>query len=510
MPSLGIVAAGHPATAEAAELVLREGGNAFDAVLAGHWTACVAEPVLASLGGGGFLLAAPADAPPRVFDFFVQTPRRKRPTAELDFRPIAADFGTARQEFHIGLGAVATPGNVAGLFAAHRELGRVPMRSLVQPAIDLARRGVRLDTLQAYVLRVVAPIYLASEAARAVYAAPHAPHRVRGKGERLRQPEQADTIEALAREGPGLFYRGEIGAALARLCSEGGGHLEQDDLGAYRVAQRPPLRLGHRGARVLLTPPPSSGGVLIAFGLRLLEALTRVPFGSAAHLRRLAQVMALTSRARLEAAADAASLDLLAPELLARYRRELRGRPAAPHGTTHLSVIDRHGNTAALTLSNGEGCGSMIPGTGIMLNNMLGEEDLNPGGFHRWAPDRRMSSMMCPALVLHPDGARTALGSGGSNRIRTALLQVLSNLLDFRMDPDTAVASPRLHLERDHLNVEPGFGAEGLRALLSDYPEHTLWKAPNLFFGGVHVARHGTAGFSGGGDARRGGVVRIL
>lgn len=228
----GAVAAGHPLTANAARVVLDAGGNAYDAVLAAMCAASVVEPVLSSLAGGGFLLAFPGDGKPRLYDFFVQTPRRKRPPDEIDFRPIIADFGTAQQEFHIGLGSIATPGTVRGLFEIHRELGSLPMRDIVEPAIAAARDGVAINRLQAYIFGVVAPIYLATHDARRIYASPNDATRLYGEGEVLRQPELADALDAIAREGERLFYEGEIAAALTGACETGGGHLGADDLRA--------------------------------------------------------------------------------------------------------------------------------------------------------------------------------------------------------------------------------------------------------------------------------------
>ncbi len=508
---LGAVAAGHPRTAEAAAEMLRNGGNAFDAVLAGLCAACVAEPVLCSLGGGGFLLGWQADrGQAAVTDFFAHTPRRKRPPDELDFFPIVADFGTAQQEFHIGLGAIATPGVVRGLFDIHRRLGRLPMTEIVAPAVDFARGGVTLDRLQAYIFRIVAPIYTATPEAQAIYGAGRPRGELLGEGDTLRQPALADTLEALAREGDALFYEGEIARAIAGQCAAGGGHLTRDDLRHYRAVQRPPLGVAYRDAQFHTNPPPASGGILIAFALDLLRAvhLREWPPGSHGRLQLLAEVMAETNRARVEAHA-AGGLDesgLLSPRLLARYRAEIRGRAAGLRGTTHISVADRAGNLAALTVSNGEGCGRMVPGTGIMLNNMLGEEDLNPGGFHRWKPDERLTSMMAPSLLSWPDGRRVALGSGGSNRIRSAILQVVSHLVDDRLPLPEAVAAPRIHFERGRLSVEGGFAPAVIEALQAAYPQHQLWPERNLFFGGVHAVQYEDGRFHGAGDPRRGGV----
>ncbi len=250
--SKGIIAAGHGATAGAARVILDEGGNAFDAALAALLAACVAEPILTSLGGGGFLLARPAagdrGGETVIYDFFAQTPKKRR--LEADFFPITADFGTAQQEFHIGMGSIATPGTVKGLFAVHRDLGSMPLARIVEPALALARGGLVLNGLQAYIFGVVGAIYTANAACRDVFASRHDPARPIGEGETLVMPQLADSIEALAREGEDLFYLGEIGQRIVADCGAGGGHLTVRDLADYRVRKRAPLCLDYRDARL--------------------------------------------------------------------------------------------------------------------------------------------------------------------------------------------------------------------------------------------------------------------
>lgn len=508
MSAKGAVAAGHPQTAEAAALILEGGGNAFDAALAALCMACVAEPVLASLGGGGFLAARTAAGEVRICDFFVQTPRRKRALDEIEFFPVVADFGTVQQEFHVGLGSLATPGTVRGLFDVHRVLGSVPMRRIVEPAAAVARDGVRLDRLQAYVFSVVAPIYWATAEARALYASPADPHRLVGEGDVMRQPELADALETLSIEGDRLFYDGEMARALVALCECQGGQLGAADLAGYRTCMRAPLRRDYRNARLYLNPPPSSGGLLIAFALALLaeQDLGPSPFGSPGYLPTLARVMEQTNLVRSAGSTDERLLD---DAWVARYRQAVIGRPLATRGTTQISVLDAQGNAASLTLSNGEGCGQVLPGTGIMLNNMLGEEDLNPEGFHRWREDVRVSSMMAPTLAEHA-GRLIALGSGGSNRLRTAILQTLVNLVDFDMTPDAAVAAPRIHVEGARIDIEPGFAADAVGQLVAEWPDHRLWDELNLFFGGTHTVVFDGRHFTGAGDPRRGGLLQIV
>lgn len=152
----------------------------------------------------------------------------------------------------------------------------------------------------------------------------------------------------------------------------------------------------------------------------------------------------------------------------------------------------------------------MVPGTGFMLNNMLGEEDLQPGGFQRWPLAQRLTSMMAPTLVEEPDGTTTVLGSGGSNRIRSALVQVLGGLLEEGLSLESAIASPRIHVEGDTLEVEGGFAPSVLAELLDEWPSHRIWDGMNLFFGGVHAVRKGPGVLEAGGDPRRGGVSALV
>lgn len=498
----GAVAAGHPLTAEAACEAYERGGNAFDAAIAALAAACVVEPVLTSLGGGGFLLARPEGQPPRLYDFFVQTPRRKRAVEEIEFYPIVADFGTAQQEFHIGAGAIATPGTVRGMVQCQHLLGRLPLQEVLAPSIRYASDGVEINPLQAYIFRIVAPIYEATAEAAAHYDR----DALQNQGRIFRQPDLADTLSWIAEEGDGPLYAGEIGDRLIRLGAEHGGQLTKDDLRAYQVVTRQPLQHRYRGYDVATNPPPSAGGLLINFALELLDPIDIAArsFGHEDHVRALSEIMAQTNLARRQGVLNDPAAH---PRLLEICREALRGHPLNSRGTTHISTIDAAGNAASLTLSNGEGSGRMLPGSGIMLNNMLGEEDLNPGGFHRWQPDVRVGSMMAPTLA---EDARhlIAIGSGGSNRLRTAILQTLSNLIDFGMTPETAVNAPRIHVEHDHLDIEPGLSAPALAALTNRFPAHRLWSDHNLFFGGTHTVCWDGRRFSGAGDPRRGGVFR--
>ncbi|MGD9668637.1 MAG: gamma-glutamyltransferase family protein [Hyphomicrobiaceae bacterium] len=498
----GIVAAGHQATASAAAEVLRAGGNAFDAAIAGLFAACVAEPVLASPGGGGFLMSHdPGSGPDRLYDFFVDTPLTKLPDVDADFFAVEVDFGPATQEFHIGLGATATPGFVPGLYAVHRDHGSLPMADLLAPAARIARNGVEVNAFQAYLFSIAAPIYTHQPESAAIFAPQGTPLRL---GEALRNPALAETFDLLARNGVSLFLEGEVGQEIVRQSAAQGGHISADDLVAYRVAERSPLEIGYKSANLLLNPPPAASGALIAFSLRLLESLTgsRMP----EHVE-LAEAMAATNMARHRQAA--LYRHLLDADVLEEYLTGIAEHTAAHRGTTHISVIDREGRAAAATVSNGEGNGFLVGPFGFMLNNMLGEEDLNPGGFGLWQAGQRMSSMMAPTIIRTAEGRLIALGSGGSNRIRTAVLQVAVNVIDRAMDLADAVNAPRLHLEKcGTLSYEEQIGADAAAALRRRFAQARGWPEPNMFFGGVHAVALGSDGImSGVGDPRRAGTV---
>ncbi len=504
--SKGVVAAGHELTARAAAEILQDGGNAFDAALAGVFMTFVAEAVFSSPGGGGFLMARRANKDSAsLFDFFAETPLKRRPASEINFYPIDADFGPARQEFHIGLGSSATPGVVPGLSAIHEALCTLPMKRLVEPAVRAARQGFPLTDFQAYLFTVIAPILTASESVARIFAAGGKPMQA---GATFRNEELADTLEWLAEDGARLFIDGDVGQAIIAQSREQGGYLTHDDLKRYRVELREPLYWRHAGATVALNPPPAASGALIAYGLAYLEALAE--HGGGLDALALRAAMEATNQAR--ATHGEALGARLAGGVLAKELRQAARHPAAYRGTTHVSAIDAEGNAAAISLSNGEGNGFIVGKFGFMLNNMLGEEDLAAGALGDWRPGMRLSSMMAPTIILQKDGTVTALGTGGSNRIRTAILQVAVNLLDRGMSLEQAVDAPRLHVERDgKTSFEPGFAEQEERALLALGESVHAWPERNLFFGGVHAARrHPKGDVEGAGDPRRQGAALVV
>jgi gamma-glutamyltranspeptidase/glutathione hydrolase len=482
-PDPALVAAGHPATAAAAADVLRAGGNAFDAAVAAGFAAAVAEPLLTGLGGGGFLLARTATGEAEVHDFFVDTPGRglgSVPTPH--FLPVTINFPGSAQDFNVGRGSAAVPGTLAGYLEIHARLGRLPITDVVAPAVELAEGGITLDRFQASVFELLWPIVSRSEEGSRWYGRDGGPRRA---GDTVRNPELGAFMAAVARDPEVGFYSGSRAARIEADMAAGDGLITAADLAAYRVEVRVPLTVRFRDRTVLTNPPPAFGGTLVALGLELMGERP------------------LRSGAAAEWAATAGCLVEL--EQL-RQAGQVLQRLRSTGGTTHVSVADADGNVAAMTTSNGENSGYVVPGTGVMLNNMLGEDDLHPDGFHGAPPGERVSSMMSPMVVLRDGEVEAVLGSGGSKRIRSALVQVVAGLVDDGLDAPGAVERPRLHWDGEVLQLEPGFDDEVVRALAASWPVNR-WDERNLYFGGPHLVRPGV---DAAGDPRRGGATAIV
>jgi len=456
----GAVAAGHAVTARTAADVLAAGGNAFDAAVAAMGAACVAEPVLASPGGGGFVMALESGAEtPILVDFFGHTPGRAPDPEGTEFVSVFADFGTALQEFHIGHGASAVPGFLPGMAAVHERYCSIPLADLLAPAVAAARDGIEITPFQAHLSEVVRPILVYSESVRAVFAPGG---RLPVAGDRFANPGLGDLLEAFAAGGLDFWLADGVAPVLAAQAELG--HLGADDIAGYRVETRIPIAATVGTAKAYLNPPPSAGGSMVAAMLHILAHETLDDAGA----------MALADEAWLTHGGDPVRL---LDALGIAWSGGHNGPPGAPatRGTTHVSVIDADGNAVAATVTNGEGNGHVAGDFGFMANNLLGEADLMPRGFHEWAPNTRLASMMSPTILRGDDGAVTVLGTGGSNRIRSAVFQTLVRLGLDGLAPAEAVASPRMHVESGHLDFED-LVDETLRARLTDaFSDRLAW-----------------------------------
>jgi len=467
---MGAVAAGHPLTVNAAAEMLRMGGNAFDAVLAAGFASVVTEPALSGLGGGGFMLASKNQGKREVlYDFFVDVPGKGRDESrEPCLIPIEIRFPATVQVFHIGEGSVAVPGLLHGFREIHRDLCSFGLDRIVSPVLGYLERGVELTPLQAGLLRTLREILGYTDYGKEIFD----PDR-----DRLYNPLLRDFLSVLSWDGWFEWLHDAV-REFEQTADQKGGVLTAEDIMTYRVHKRDPLRIPYREYTILTNPPPSFGGILLEVAFEYLRTV---------NLRGMSGTEKLLSR-------------VSAMERMHR-KKSLAG------GTTHISVVDEEGNAASMTLSNGSNSGCFLGNTGIMLNNMMGEDDLHPGGFYTMPCGERVPSMMSPTIIKKGNEISGVLGSGGSKRIRTAMMQVMMNLIDEGMNIHDAVESPRLHLDDEGiLQVEPGYSEEFLQAL-SEYYEVNVWKEKDIYFGGVHIV---TGDLRGWGDSRRGGVFELV
>lgn len=481
------VAAGSTGAVQAAAQILRTGGNAADAAIGAAFAATVCEPGLASLAGGGFLTVRAARGADVVHDFFVNAPGlgRSGHATQPSLDTVTISFGGAEQVFHAGLGSLAVPGTLDGLLHAHARHGRLDIADVVSPARRLAAEGWTVDQTQHSVFVLLEEILRLSEECWALYSVDERPPPV---GAVLTNAALARTLDRIANGAVRRFADIDGVGDLLDVVASAGGALNALDLAEYSPAERDPLRASHRGAVLSTNPAPSFGGPILAEATRLLGEQGPVaanPDGAARFIEAL--------RGATE-----------------REKQLRRNAPVAVKGTTHVSVVDADGSLASLTQSNGSSSGVMVPGSGVQVNNVMGEEDLHPAGLHTAVPGSRIGSMMAPSLLDLPDGRVVALGSGGSERIRSAMLSVLVGFVDRAEHADGAVESPRVHWDGSGVQAEPPLATDVADALARLGPV-TRWPDKHLYFGGTHVVvRYPDGHVEAHGDSRRGGASAVI
>ena len=476
-PGSAAIAAGSAATARAGAAILRAGGNAIDAIVGAALAAAVSEPGLSSLGGGGFCLHRDPSGRIELLDFFVDAPgqdARTPVTPVVD--TITVQFPETTQVFHAGWGSVAVPGAFAGYLALHGAHGRLPLREVAAPAIALAMHGTAVEPVTALDLTLVGAALGCTSESRALVFEGDRPKVV---GELLANPAYAQLLVELV-DGT---LRGPTDPRYTEPLVSGmqafGGVVTMSDLLRYQPVVRPPLVSERAGVTVITNSPPSFGGSIV------METLADLPHRPS-WLSVIEALNAHTDR-----------------------HRNTPGQQAK--GTTHVSVVDGDGRIALMTMSIGTGAGVVVPGWGVQLNNMAGEEDLNPLGFHALAPGTRMGSMMAPTLLVDSDGAVTGFGTGGSERIRSTTTAMVLRLIDEGCSLADAVDAPRVHPAPDGtVQCEPGLCPDALSDIDAAY-DVTRWQTKDFYFGGVHsVRRNADGSVVAVGDGRRGGSVEIV
>lgn len=503
------LAAPNELAADAGARLAAEGGNAVDAAIGAALVAMVTEPGICALAGGAYLTVRPPSGPAETVDANVTMPgrgldagARGRGTFEIH-----TEYGGG-VDITIGHGSVAVPGTPAGLALAHERHGRLPWRTVVQPAVDATRQGFPMGAASTYYLEYVhedlfgwhAPSHAAVHDAAGVLIP---------TGGTVVIDDLADTLERLGVEGAGSFYEGEIGARIVADVRANDGLLTAADLAAYRPVVRSALETDFRSWTVATNPAPAIGGVTLTAMLRLLEDVPSAGW-SDTELRRLVHVQDTVLSHRVEVLDRAEDRERAAAELLEMVEAgdvDLGRRSAS---TINISAVDSDGAAIAVTASAGYGSGVMPPGTGLWLNNCLGEPELNRRGLHAWEPGDRLPSNMAPTVASRPDGAVLAIGSPGADRITTAILQTLLAHVNGGKDLPAAIAAPRVHV-RHHPDgrVREVGHEEDLEMPDLDLPVRSYHRHA-MFFGGVTAARRSAGGeLEAAADPRRGGATRI-
>lgn len=494
MRSRAAVAAPSPAAVAAATDIVLAGGNAVDAAIAATVVAMVTEPGVVSPLGGAFVAVSAPQQAPVVVDGNVEMPGRGAAPERFGagMREVTTEYGGGLT-MHVGHGSVATPGAFAALGRAHREFGRAPWAEVLAPAVDVCRQGYRLGSASgSYLALTGGSVFSWDAQTRAALSRDDgSPVRV---GDVLTSPDLAATIELLGRQGADCLYTGELAGLLVRDMDERGGLVTAEDLRSYRARVRPGLQVELGGWALSTNPPPAIGGAVLAAMLRLVADLPdRHGQGLAAQVEVQRAVLGYR-HAHLDRAPD---LERAGRELLVAVAELGAAGLSSSASTAHVSAVDSDGLACAVTASSGYGSGATVPGTGMLLNNALGEPELNRRGLHALAPGTRLASNMAPTTARSVDGAVLAVGTPGADRITTALLQVLQA---FCLDGATlqeAIDAPRLHVR-----VQPGAvvveheadlcgaaeAASGLGLAAREHPPR------HMYFGGVGAALLGRDG----------------
>ncbi len=522
------VAAPNQAAADAGARLAARGGNAVDAALAATLVTCVNEPGMVTLGGGAFVTVAVPGRRAVTVDGYVEMPGRGLP-------PEAFGRGTTELFTHygggtamtIGAGSVATPGLLAAVEEAHRRYGGLPWPAVVEPAAEVARQGFVLSTPCDYFFaHVREDVFGHDPATRA--ALYHADGRPVRAGESMVIPDLADFLDRVRAEGAAALTIGPAADALVELMVSGGGLITHADLAGYAAVVRPaaPIEVGS-GWTFLTNPPPAIGGPVLAALLVLLEAGAAEPaepWPSLLDLVRVTRAVLAFRASDLDVGED---LVTAGQGLLDAVRREGLRWVGSP-STAHVSAVDDLGAACAVTASCGYGSGITVPGTGVWLNNCLGEHELNVAGLHALAPGRRLASNMAPTVARRRDGTVLAIGSPGADRITTALAQVISRLCRHSrtgapLDGEVlraAIAAPRLHISRDlgggevlHHEADLSVAALDAPAARAEFGGLTRREhhAASMYFGGVAAALRCVDGtLVAAADPRRDGATALV
>jgi gamma-glutamyltranspeptidase / glutathione hydrolase len=504
-------AAGTPYAAEAAAETYRAGGNAADAAVAAAAAVSVTEPLMSSVGGGGFALVRSPSGRAELIDYYDVMPGKGLPASAFGAggapQTMILKYGAGVRSI-VGGASSAVPGSFRGWEKLLERHGLLGLKETLAPAIRLAREGFNLCRTSGLWFQVADEVLRLTDETRKHF---YKDDRVYLEGEVVRFPELADTLQAAGEGGARLFYEGGLARTISAYMLEMGGIITEEDLADYEAVVREPMSVSYGAGAMYTNGPPSAGGPTLAQMLKVVSAYDLVAMPDEEYARLLAGAMKLALEDRDTAYLDGArnrevAERLTGEEYAAEQRRRIFSSFGSPH-TTHLSCVDGDGLAVSITASMGYGSGLVVPGTGIPMNNTLGEPELNPKGFHALTPGERLISNMSPTVVSSEEGGLISLGSPGASRIPTAILQTVINVVDFGMSLEEAVLAARFHAEDDLFAYEAG----ARTADLDDYERVLSYETPNMFFGGVNAVRRTPGGrFEAAADPRRSGGTSFV
>lgn len=492
--------------ADAAQEIAILGGNAVDCALAAALFSINTEPGVCALAGSAFITIWSAGADPVTIDGNVAVPGRGLAEEQRGHGAVEVTlaYGGGITTL-VGPGSIAVPGTLAAMQHAWERYGNASWADIFAPTIRACREGFRLSGACRYYLGYSGDsIFNRSPDGHG--ALHHADGSLLDVGETVVVPHLADTLAAIATEGARIFYEGEIAAAIARHCEEGRGMLTLDDLKNYRAIERSPIRTEVGGWSIASNPPPAVGGSMLAAMLLACSDLSgnRWSRENIAQLVNAQRACLEFRRRNLDLADDVQSEVERLLQTARNGRLQSRWTSAS---TVHTSVVDIDGNGCAITASSGYGSGEMPAGTGLWLNNCLGEIELNRRGLDAGPTGSRLPSNMAPS-VARGDGAVLAAGSPGADRITTALQQFLINYLLLEMPLADAIAHPRVHIDTSgdslRLMSEPGLDLPDFDLPVTVFPDLAM------YFGGVGAALcDPELGLQAAADPRREGGVFV-
>ena len=518
----GIVAAAHPLAAQVGAEILQQGGNAIDAAVATAFTLNVVEPNASGLGGGGFMVIRFADTgETAIIDYREVAPL----AATEDMYELDADGNVVDNANSRGYRAVAVPGQVAGLFLALEKYGTIDLAKALEKPIEYAEKGFEVSEGLSGIIADNFDKINAFPASAALYLKDGLPLEA---GEILVNTDLANTLRLIAEEGPDVIYNGPIGEAIAADMKANGGLITMEDFVAYKPAIREPVVGKYRDYEIVSMSPPSSGGTHIIQILNILEGfdLGTMEHNSAEHIHLMAEAMKRAYADRSKYMADPDFADIPLTGLLSKdYATHLResidpeaassdvspGNPAAYEGasTTHVSIMDKEGNIVSLTqtIECFFGSGVVIPGTGILLNDQMHDFTPRPGTANSVEPGKKPLSSMSPTIVLKDGQPFMTVGSPGGTRIITAVMQIISNIIDFDMGIQEAIEAPRIHCQGAEIRIEDRIPEE-VRTQLEDIGQTVDVRGSyDLHFGGAQGVTFKDGKLYGGADPRRDGVA---